>query len=76
MQKAAEKVAYVLGTNAYSKMDFIADSELKEFICIECDSLPQLYPDSQLVLSAKAAGRNLGDLLDKIMEMSLIRKYN
>ncbi len=76
LQKAAEKVAYVLGTNAYSKMDFIADSELKEFICIECDSLPQLYPDSQLVLSAKAAGRNLGDLLDKIMEMSLIRKYN
>ena len=74
LQKAAEDVSYVLGTNAYAKMDFIVSPDLDRFVCLECDSLPQLYPDSQLVLSAKASGRSLGDLLDKIMEMSLVKK--
>ncbi|MCR4793178.1 MAG: DUF2974 domain-containing protein [Lachnospiraceae bacterium] len=76
LQRAAENVACVLGTNAYAKMDFIASPDLKSFVCLECDSLPQLYPDSHLVISAKAAGRSQGDLLDKIMEMALIRKVN
>ena len=74
LQKAAEDVSYALGTNAYAKMDFIVAPDMENFICIECDSLPQLYPDSQLVLTAKASGRSLGDLCDKIMEMALLKK--
>ncbi len=75
LQKAAEDAAFALGVNAYAKMDFIAANDLKSFVCLECDSLPQLYPDSHLVISAKAAGRSFGDLCDKIMEMSLVKKF-
>ncbi len=74
LQKAAEDVTSVLGTNAYCKIDFMVSQDLESFVCLECDSLPQLYPDSQLVISAKASGRSLGDLLDKIMEISLVKK--
>lgn len=75
LQKAAEDAAFALGVNAYAKMDFIVASDMKSFVCLECDSLPQLYPDSHLVISAKAAGRSFGDLCDKIMEMSLVKKF-
>ena len=75
LQKAAEDAAFALGVNAYAKMDFIVANDLKSFVCLECDSLPQLYPDSHLVISAKAAGRSFGDLCDKIMEMSLVKKF-
>ncbi len=76
LMKAAEDAAFALGVNAYAKMDFMVDKDLKEFVCLECDSLPQLYPDSHLVLSAKADGRSFGDLCDKIMEMALVKKVN
>ena len=75
LQKAAEDAAFALGVNAYAKMDFIVAADMKSFVCLECDSLPQLYPDSHLVISAKAAGRSFGDLCDKIMEMSLVKKF-
>jgi len=74
LQEAAETLAEVLGVDAYAKMDFMVRPDLKSFVCLECDSLPQLYPDSHLVLAAKASGRSFGDLCDKIMEMSLVKK--
>ncbi|MCR5618817.1 MAG: D-alanine--D-alanine ligase, partial [Lachnospiraceae bacterium] len=76
LQKSAEDTAFALGVNAYAKFDFIASQDGKSFVCLECDSLPQLYPDSDLVISAKAAGRSFGDLCDKIMEISLVSKSN
>ncbi len=76
LQKAAEDAAYALGVGAYAKMDFMVAQDNESFVCLECDSLPQLYPDSHLVLSAKASGRSFGDLCDKIMEMCLVRKVN
>ena len=76
LQKSAEDAAFALGVNAYAKFDFIVSQDNSSFICLECDSLPQLYPDSHLVISAKAAGRSFGDLCDKIMEISLVKKAN
>jgi len=76
LQKSAEDAAFALGVNAYAKFDFIVSQDNKSFVCLECDSLPQLYPDSDLVISAKAAGRSFGDLCDKIMEISLVQKAN
>ncbi|MBP5252303.1 MAG: DUF2974 domain-containing protein [Lachnospiraceae bacterium] len=76
LQKSAEDAAFALGVNAYAKFDFIVGQDGKSFVCLECDSLPQLYPDSDLVISAKAAGRSFGDLCDKIMEISLVGKAN
>lgn len=75
LQKAAEDAAAALGVSAYAKMDFIVRADGESFACLECDSLPQLYPDSQLVMSARVAGRSFGDLCDKIMEMCLVKKY-
>ena len=75
LQKAAEDAAAALGVRAYAKMDFIVRQEGESFVCLECDSLPQLYPDSHLVIAARAAGRSFGDLCDKIMEMCLVKKY-
>ena len=70
LRAVAEKVSYVLGVKAYFKVDFIVRKD-GSYVCLECDSLPQLYQDAHLVVEAKAAGISFGDLCDKIMEMSL-----
>jgi len=71
--ETAEKVSQVLGVTAYSKVDFIMRSD-GSYVCLECDSLPQLYQDAHLVQEAKAAGVSFGDLCDKILKMSLRKK--
>lgn len=73
LRETAEKVSAVLGVSAYSKVDFILRGD-GSYVCLECDSLPQLYQDAHLVLEAKAAGISFGDLCDKIIEMSLRKR--
>ena len=70
LQQTAEKVCDVLGVKGCGKVDFIVRDD-GSFVCLECDSLPQLYDDAHLVLEAEAAGISFGDLCDRIMEMSL-----
>ena len=70
LMRAAEEVSAVLGVTACSKVDFIVRED-GSYVCLECDSLPQLYQDAHLVLEAEAAGISFGDLCDRIMEMSL-----
>jgi len=70
LQKTAEKVFEVLGVQACAKVDFILRED-GSFVCLECDSLPQLYQDAHLVQEAEAAGIPFGSLCDRIMEMSL-----
>ena len=73
LRKTAEKVSDTLGVLAYSKVDFIVRED-GSFVCLECDSLPQLYQDAHLVLEAKEAGISFGELCDQIMKMSLRKK--
>ena len=73
LRAIAEKVSAVLGVHAYFKVDFIVRED-GSYVCLECDSLPQLYQDAHLVLEAKAAGISFGELCDKILEMSLRKK--
>lgn len=73
LQETAEKVSEVLGVKAYAKADFIVRED-GSFVCLECDSLPQLYQDAHLVVAAKEAGIPFTDLCEKIMEMSLREK--
>ena len=70
LMEAAEKVTAVLGVTAYSKVDFILRGD-GSWVCLECDSLPQLYQDAHLVMEAKEAGISFSDLCDKIIAMSL-----
>lgn len=68
--ETAEAVVDTLGVQAYGKVDFILRED-GSFVCLECDSLPQLYQDAHLVLEAEAAGISFGELCDRILEMSL-----
>ena len=70
LMAAAEKVTAVLGVTAYSKVDFILRGD-GSWVCLECDSLPQLYQDAHLVMEAKEAGISFADLCERIIEMSL-----
>ncbi len=70
LQRAAERVCAELGVNALGKVDFIL-RENGSFVCLECDSLPQLYEDSHVVLEAEAAGISFAQLCDRLMEMSI-----
>lgn len=70
LMRTAEKVSDVLGVAAYSKVDFIVRED-GSYVCLECDSLPQLYQDAHLVQEAEAAGISFGELCDRIIEMSL-----
>ena len=70
LKKTAEKVVDILGVKAYAKVDFIVREDYS-FVCLECDSLPQLYQDAHFVLEAMAEGYTFGDLCDQILEMSL-----
>ena len=70
LKKTAEKVVDILGVKAYGKVDFIVRED-GSFVCLECDSLPQLYQDAHFVVEAMAEGLTFGDLCDHILEMSL-----
>jgi len=70
LMETAEAVVDTLGVMAYGKVDFILRED-GSFVCLECDSLPQLYQDAHLVLEAEAAGISFGELCDTIIEMSL-----
>ena len=70
LAEAAEKVCGALGVKGCGKVGFIVRED-GSFVCLECDSLPQLYEDAHLVQEADAAGISFGDLCDRIMEMSL-----
>ncbi len=70
LQATAEKVASVLGVTACAKVDFILRND-GSYVCLECDSLPQLYQDAHIVTEAAAAGISFSELCDRIMTMSL-----
>lgn len=70
LMSAAETAAESLGLNAFAKADFIVRDD-GSFVCLECDSLPNLADDSKIAISAKAAGMTYDELCSKIIEASL-----
>ena len=74
LMRTAEKVSAVIGVTVYSKVDFIVRED-GSYVCLECDSLPQLYQDAHLIQEAEAAGITYIDLYNRIMEVSLRKKY-
>jgi len=73
LQDTATKASLALGLKSYSKTDFIVRND-GSFVCLECDSLPQLFPDSHLVTEANASGMSFGDFCETIIQMSLDNK--
>ena len=70
LRKTAEMASKVLGLNSYSKVDFIVKDD-NSFVCLECDSLPQLNPNAHLIVTANAAGIEFTDFCESIIKASL-----
>ncbi len=75
LKEAAEAAARSLGLKQYSKSDFIVRDD-DTFVCLECDSLPHLSPDSHLVTEVEQTKMSFDDFCEKVIEISLIRKYH
>ncbi len=73
LQSEAEKVYKALGLEAYSRIDFLLDSDNK-FYCLEANTLPGMTPTSLLPQEAKEIGLEYAQLCEKIIEISL-NKY-
>lgn len=73
MQKMAEKVADVLMLEAYSRIDFLLDSENNMF-CLEANTLPGMTPTSLLPQEAQAQGVSYTELVETLVQESL-KKY-
>ena len=71
LTEAAEKATKCLGLHMISKADFIVRDD-GSYVCLECDSLPDLTPDSQMMVSAAAAGMSCEEFCEKLMESALM----
>jgi D-alanine-D-alanine ligase len=72
VQHYAEKIYRTLGCEVYARIDFRYDG--KHFYFLEANTLPGMTALSLTPMAANAAGYNLGDLLEKIIILS-IKKY-
>jgi D-alanine-D-alanine ligase len=72
VQSYAEKIFRQLGCQVYSRIDFRYDNE--QFYFLEVNTLPGMTALSLTPMAAKAAGYNLGALLQEIIRLS-INKY-
>lgn len=70
LMSTAKKASTLLGLDVYSKTDFIVKSD-GSFVCLECDSLPHLNEESQLVEQALAYGIKFDEFIDTVIELSL-----
>ena len=73
MQQYAVEVTKALGLGAYSRMDFLLDSDEKMY-CLEANTLPGMTPTSLLPQEAQAVGVSFEQLCEKLIELSL-KKY-
>lgn len=74
MRALAKKVAEVLGSRVYSRIDFLMD-ENNEMYCLESNSLPGMTPTSLVPQEAAAVGMSYEQLCDRIIQLSL-EKYS
>ncbi len=65
--KLAKKAHRVLNCRGYSRTDMIFKDNL--LFVLETNTIPGMTPTSLLPLSAKAAGIEFGELLDKLIEL-------
>ncbi len=74
MQSMAVKVANTLMLEAYSRIDFLLDSN-NQMYCLEANTLPGMTPTSLLPQEALAEGTAYADLVEQLVQESL-KKYN
>lgn len=74
LQEQAELTYKALGLGAYSRIDFLLDSNNISY-CLEANTLPGMTPTSLLPQEAQAINIDFNSLCEKIIELSF-KKYN
>lgn len=64
----AKKIYRVLGITGYGRIDFRLTPDNK-FVCLEANPNPSIENDSDYALSAKKAGMNYSDIVQKILNL-------
>ncbi len=70
VNKISKEVWDILGCKSYSRIDMIVENG--EPYVLEVNTLPGMTPSSLIPISAKAKGLEFSELLDKIIEYSLV----
>lgn len=70
VNRISKKVWDILGCKSYSRIDMILDNGIP--YVLEVNTLPGMTTSSLIPISAKAKGLEFSELLDKIIEYSLI----
>ncbi len=74
-QRYAKTIHKALHLRDYSRTDMIL-TEKGDIFVLETNTIPGMTPTSLLPLAAKAAGMDFGELLDRLIELALMRKIN
>jgi D-alanine-D-alanine ligase len=77
-EKAKElslKAHNLLGCSVYSRVDFILNNK-NELYCLEVNTLPGMTETSLVPKSAKAAGMEFTELIERIIQLSLTKESN
>lgn len=73
MRDAALRAHRALGLEGYSRADFRLAPE-GELYLLEVNTLPGMTPNSLMPRETAAVGMDFGDLLERLMELRLVRK--
>lgn len=72
IKKYAEDVYYILGLEAYARVDFLLDAD-NGIYCLEANTLPGMTPTSLLPQEAKAGNISYEELCEKIVTVSMAK---
>jgi D-alanine-D-alanine ligase len=71
----ALKAHRLLGIEGYSRADFIVPADGMPWI-LEVNTLPGMTPTSLIPQEAAAVGLGFGELIERLLELGMRRKYN
>lgn len=71
ISELAVRVHRALCLGSYSRMEFILNSEDREFYCLEANTLPGMTPTSLLPQEAAAVGMDYGTLCEQLVLLAL-----
>ncbi|MBR5514941.1 MAG: D-alanine--D-alanine ligase [Clostridia bacterium] len=73
ISELAIRVHNCLSLGDYSRVDFLLDSDIDEFLCLEANTLPGMTPTSLMPQEAQAAGISYNELCEKIVSMAYMK---
>ncbi|MFZ5559875.1 MAG: D-alanine--D-alanine ligase family protein [Patescibacteria group bacterium] len=75
IEETARKCYKILGCRGYARIDFRYDEKEKKLYALEVNPNPDISEDFDVAKSAIAAGMSYSDLLQKIIDFALEKRY-